>query len=81
MDSLSPLEIGLLQEYTRLVQNLNKLSNILYVLAHTPMVHVLDALSGLERKIGLVFTLFKASVWAILANVGQIETLGTIIEQ
>ncbi|KAG5440791.1 hypothetical protein PCK2_000227 [Pneumocystis canis] len=81
MDSLSPLEISLLQEYTRLVQNLNKLSHILYTLAHTPMVHVLDALSGLERKIGLVFTLFKASVWAILANAEQIEASGTTIAQ
>ncbi|KAG4305044.1 hypothetical protein PORY_001719 [Pneumocystis oryctolagi] len=77
---LSPLESALLQEYTRLLQNLNKLSKILYTLAHTPMVSILDALSVLERKTGLVFTLFKASVWAILANVEQVETIGTTAE-
>ncbi|EMR08534.1 hypothetical protein PNEG_03015 [Pneumocystis murina B123] len=75
IDSFSSLEIALLQEYSKLAQNLNKLSNILHVLAHTPMSHVLDSLSILERKTGLVFTLFKASVWAILANAGQADIL------
>ncbi|QSL66861.1 hypothetical protein MERGE_001248 [Pneumocystis wakefieldiae] len=75
VDSFSLLEIALLQEYSKLVQNLNTLSNILHVLAHTPMSQVLDSLSILERKTGLVFTLFKASVWAILANAGQADVL------
>lgn len=45
------------------------------------MAHVLDALGVLERKTGLVFTLFKASVWAILANAEQAYTFGTTAEQ
>ncbi|KTW28329.1 uncharacterized protein T551_02748 [Pneumocystis jirovecii RU7] len=81
MDSPSPLETCLLQEYSRLLQNLNKLSLTLHTLAHTPMAHVLDALGVLERKTGLVFTLFKASVWAILANAEQAYTFGTTAEQ
>ncbi|KAF2089079.1 DASH complex, subunit Dad3, partial [Saccharata proteae CBS 121410] len=63
---LSPLEQEILDEYARLLGNLNNLSGVLGELAANPSVEILDALRGLERKTSLVFTLLKASVYSIV---------------
>ncbi|BFZ63360.1 hypothetical protein YB2330_004482 [Saitoella coloradoensis] len=63
---LSPLESALLSEYTSLSQNLTQLNTTIASLANTPTAQILDELRSLERKTGLVFTLFKASVYAIV---------------
>ncbi|KAF2842255.1 hypothetical protein M501DRAFT_1013608 [Patellaria atrata CBS 101060] len=65
-DTLSPLEQELLDEYARLVGNLNNLSSLLSSLATSPSAEILDQLRGLERKTALVFTLLKASVYSIV---------------
>lgn len=57
-----------LEEYSRLVDNLEVLNARITTLAHLPTSQVLDNLRVVERKTGLVFTLFKSSVWAILAD-------------
>ncbi|KAI9772540.1 MAG: hypothetical protein M1840_000745 [Geoglossum simile] len=65
-DTLTPLEQEILDEYARLLGNMNKLSTTLNDLADSPTAQVLDSLRGLERKMGLVFTLLKASVYSIV---------------
>ncbi|KAF2482982.1 DASH complex subunit Dad3, partial [Neohortaea acidophila] len=71
--SLSPLEQEVLDEYAKLVGNLDDLSGILSELASNPSAEILDALRGLERKTTTVFTLLKASVYSIVL---QQEILG-----
>ncbi|KAK8240522.1 DASH complex subunit Dad3-domain-containing protein [Phyllosticta capitalensis] len=65
-ETLSPLEQEVLDEYARLLGNLNDLSSLLSTLAETPSAEILDALRGLERKTSLVYTLLKASVYSIV---------------
>lgn len=65
---LSPKEQSVIAEYQKLVVNLQALNSRVTALAHTPTSQVLDNLRIVERKTGLVFTLFKSSVWAILAD-------------
>lgn len=67
-DRMSPKEAAVIAEYEKLVANLNNLNSRVTTLAHTPTSQVLDNLRVVERKTGLVFTLFKSSVWAILAD-------------
>jgi len=64
--NLSPLEQEVLDEYARLLGNLNNLSALLADLSSNPSAEILDALRGLERKTSLVFTLLKASVYSIV---------------
>ncbi|KAI7283702.1 hypothetical protein KC345_g2791 [Hortaea werneckii] len=63
---LSPVEQEVLDEYAKLVGNLDNLSGILAELAANPSAEILDALRGLERKTTTVFTLLKASVYSIV---------------
>ncbi|KAK4494324.1 hypothetical protein PRZ48_014622 [Zasmidium cellare] len=65
-DALSPLEREVLDEYARLVGNLDDLAGVLNDLASRPSAEILDALRGLERKTSTVFTLLKASVYSIV---------------
>ncbi|KAF2200346.1 DASH complex, subunit Dad3 [Delitschia confertaspora ATCC 74209] len=67
-ETLSPLEQDVLDEYARLVGNLNNMSTLLAHLSANPSAEILDALRGLERKTSLVFTLLKASVYSIVLN-------------
>ncbi|KAF2472188.1 uncharacterized protein BDR25DRAFT_259656 [Lindgomyces ingoldianus] len=67
-ETLTPLEQEVLDEYARLLGNLNNMSTLLSSLAANPSAEVLDALRGLERKTSLVFTLLKASVYSIVLN-------------
>ncbi|KAH9810502.1 DASH complex subunit dad3 [Teratosphaeria destructans] len=63
---LSPLEQEILDEYAKLVGNLDNMSEILAQLAANPSAEILDSLRGLERKTTTVFTLLKASVYSIV---------------
>ncbi|KAH7414233.1 DASH complex subunit Dad3-domain-containing protein [Phaeosphaeria sp. MPI-PUGE-AT-0046c] len=67
-ESLSPLEQEVLDEYARLLGNLNTMSALLLDLSNKPSAAILDGLRGLERKTSLVFTLLKASVYSIVLN-------------
>lgn len=67
-EGMSPKELLVIQEYQQLVKNLQTLNQHVTSLAQTPTSQVLDNLRVVERKTGLVFTLFKSSVWAILAD-------------
>ncbi|KAK5130664.1 hypothetical protein LTR08_001874 [Meristemomyces frigidus] len=63
---LSPIEQEVLDEYAKLVGNLDDLATILAELAANPSAEILDSLRGLERKTTTVFTLLKASVYSIV---------------
>ncbi|KAI8941380.1 hypothetical protein NX059_002603 [Plenodomus lindquistii] len=67
-ESLTPLEQEVLDEYARLLGNLNTMSTLLLSLSNAPSAAILDGLRGLERKTSLVFTLLKASVYSIVLN-------------
>ncbi|WFD01908.1 hypothetical protein MOBT1_000588 [Malassezia obtusa] len=72
--SLTPNEQALLGEYARLAQTLRRVRRPLIQVAalstqlsaSTTHASVLNDLRVVERKMGLVLTLFKASVWAIV---------------
>ncbi|RPB07702.1 hypothetical protein P167DRAFT_609316 [Morchella conica CCBAS932] len=64
--TLTPLEQEVLDEYARLLENLNKLGTSIADIAGLPTAKILDSLRGLERKTGLVFTLLKASVYSMV---------------
>ncbi|KAG0642020.1 DASH complex subunit Dad3-domain-containing protein [Tuber brumale] len=63
---LTPLEQEILDEYSRLLHNMNNLSTSIATIAGTPTAKILDSMRGLERKTGLVFTLLKASVYSMV---------------
>ncbi|KAK1146038.1 hypothetical protein N8T08_003686 [Aspergillus melleus] len=63
---VSDLEQEVLDEYTRLLGNVNKLSDKLADLSGDPSSLTLDGLRHLERKTATVCTLLKASVYSIV---------------
>ncbi|KUL90902.1 hypothetical protein ZTR_00794 [Talaromyces verruculosus] len=63
---VSELEQEVLDEYTRLLENVNKLGDALANLADNPASLTLDGLRLLERKTATVYTLLKASVYSIV---------------
>ncbi|KAF2428808.1 hypothetical protein EJ08DRAFT_636124 [Tothia fuscella] len=79
-ENLTPLEQDVLDEYARLLGNLNNLSAMLADLSSNPSAEILDALRGLERKTSLVFTLLKASVYSIVLQqqIGEEEMGGSV---
>ena len=66
LENLSTTEQAVLDEYARLLGNLNSLNALLAELSENPSAEILDSLRGLERKTSLVFTLLKASVYSIV---------------
>ncbi|GAA6021644.1 hypothetical protein JCM11491_001250 [Sporobolomyces phaffii] len=62
---ITKLEHQVLDEYSLISRNLDELSTVVQRLSAV-QPHLLGELRPLERKLGLVFTLFKASVWSIL---------------
>ncbi|PWY84897.1 hypothetical protein BO70DRAFT_379029 [Aspergillus heteromorphus CBS 117.55] len=63
---VSDLEQEVLDEYARLLGNVNKLSSTLSTLSGSPTSLTLDGLRHLERKTATVCTLLKASVYSIV---------------
>ncbi|KAJ6043632.1 uncharacterized protein N7446_001829 [Penicillium canescens] len=63
---VSDLEQEVLDEYARLLRNVNQLSDKLSDLAGSPASMPLDGLRLLERKTATVCTLLKASVYSIV---------------
>ncbi|KAJ3558374.1 hypothetical protein NM688_g968 [Phlebia brevispora] len=64
--SLSELEAEVLWEYAKLAQNVKDLIVETRRLSEAPDETLLKRLRALEMKMGLVLTLFKASVWAVI---------------
>ncbi|KAI0703552.1 DASH complex subunit Dad3-domain-containing protein [Cytidiella melzeri] len=72
--SLSKLEAEVLWEYARLAQNLKELTAETRRLGEAPDETLLKRLRALEMKMGLVLTLFKASVWAVINEMPVADT-------
>ncbi|KAJ5370899.1 uncharacterized protein N7496_006991 [Penicillium cataractarum] len=63
---VSELEQEVLDEYSRLLRNVNQLSEKIGDLAGSPASMTLDGMRLLERKTATVCTLLKASVYSIV---------------
>ncbi|KAF9246366.1 DASH complex subunit Dad3-domain-containing protein [Melanogaster broomeanus] len=59
-------EAEVLWEYAKLAQHIKDLTTRTKELSEQPDQNLLARLRVLERKMGLVFTLFKASVWGVI---------------
>ncbi|BGP39665.1 hypothetical protein JCM10450v2_003635 [Rhodotorula kratochvilovae] len=59
------LEHQVLQEYALTARNLDDIAAVVQRLASV-QPQILSELRPLERKLGLILTLFKASVWSLL---------------
>ncbi|KAH9981155.1 DASH complex subunit Dad3-domain-containing protein [Lactifluus volemus] len=64
--SLTQIEAEVLWEYAKLNQHVKDLVLQTRALSNTPDETMLKRLRILERKMGLVLTLFKASVWGVV---------------
>lgn len=63
---LSPTEAEVLWEYAKLAQNVKMVTQKTRLLGEEPDETLLARLRILEKKMGLVLTLFKASVWGVI---------------
>jgi len=66
--SLSPQEAEVLWEYAKLNQQIKDMVVHTRSLNKTHEGAMLERLRVLERKMGLVLTLFKASVWGVMSD-------------
>ncbi|KAF8201768.1 DASH complex subunit Dad3-domain-containing protein [Pholiota molesta] len=64
--SLTPLEAAALWEYAKLAYNVRMVTQKTRQLNEEPDKVMLAKLRILEKKMGLVLTLFKASVWGVI---------------
>ncbi|CAA7271600.1 unnamed protein product [Cyclocybe aegerita] len=64
--SLTPLEAAVLWEYAKLAQHVRMVTQKTRQLNEEPDKVMLAKLRVLEKKMGLVLTLFKASVWGVI---------------
>ncbi|GHJ85455.1 hypothetical protein NliqN6_1857 [Naganishia liquefaciens] len=64
----SPLEGEVLWEYAKLARTIRRVDSFAKTTSTQPNDALLAELRSLERKMGLVLTLFKASVWAMITD-------------
>ncbi|KAJ7257875.1 DASH complex subunit Dad3-domain-containing protein [Mycena haematopus] len=64
--SLSSIEAEVLWEYAKLAQNLKLLKQKTHNLTEQPDARLIARLRAVENKMGLILTLFKASVWGVI---------------
>ncbi|CAK5265969.1 unnamed protein product [Mycena citricolor] len=64
--SLTPAESEVLWEYAKLAQHLRMLKVKTRSLTEQPDALLLERLRQVEKKMGLILTLFKASVWGVI---------------
>ncbi|KAG7448294.1 uncharacterized protein BT62DRAFT_930383 [Guyanagaster necrorhizus] len=64
--SLTPLEADVLWEYAKLATNVKQVASKAKGLSKEPDEQLLARLRDLEKKMGLVLTLFKASIWGVI---------------
>ncbi|CAG8434170.1 14686_t:CDS:2 [Funneliformis caledonium] len=72
------LEKDILSEYEKLGSHIDKINVTITQMNTSDIVILVDKLRTLEKKIGLVYTLFKASVYSLITasdqeNVNNIE--------
>jgi len=64
--SLTHIEAEVLWEYAKLAQHVKLVTQKTQMLARKPDETLLARLRVLEKKMGLVLTLFRASVWGVI---------------
>ncbi|KAK0496802.1 DASH complex subunit Dad3-domain-containing protein [Armillaria luteobubalina] len=64
--SLSAVEADVLWEYAKLAANVKQVASKAKGLSKEPDEQLLARLRDLEKKMGLVLTLFKASIWGVI---------------
>ncbi|KAF9068308.1 DASH complex subunit Dad3-domain-containing protein [Rhodocollybia butyracea] len=69
--SLSSIEAEVLWEYAKLAQNVKQVTMKTRKLTEEPDRMLVARLRSLETKMGLVLTLFKASVWNVINDQPQ----------
>ncbi|KAI0807762.1 DASH complex subunit Dad3-domain-containing protein [Fomes fomentarius] len=75
--NLSELEAEVLWQYAKLSQNIRELIAETRRVSEAPDEKMLKQLRALEVKMGLVLTLFKASVWAVINEQPIADMSGT----
>lgn len=79
--SLAPKEQQLLGEYARLAATVRRVAQLSSQLSSSTLHNeVHNELRAIERKMGLVLTLFKASVWAIVMQQSDEDEAEDLIE-
>ncbi|KAK0211734.1 DASH complex subunit Dad3-domain-containing protein [Armillaria fumosa] len=63
---LTTLEADVLWEYAKLAANVKQVASKAKGLSKEPDEQLLARLRDLEKKMGLVLTLFKASIWGVI---------------
>ncbi|CAG8460231.1 3022_t:CDS:2 [Paraglomus occultum] len=71
--TVSGLEHTILFEYETLVNNVEKMNHTISQMNGTDVVLLVDKLRTLEKKAGLVYTLFKASVYALVTSIQELD--------
>ncbi|KAL1919885.1 uncharacterized protein VTP21DRAFT_1817 [Calcarisporiella thermophila] len=62
---MSNTEKGIILACEQLLSNINELNSTITEMNNQDMVEAIEKLRGVERKMGLVHTLFKASLYSI----------------
>ncbi|EIM23649.1 hypothetical protein E3Q22_01939 [Wallemia mellicola] len=68
---VNELETQVLQEYSSIAQTMKRFNQVCKELSHNPNEQLLQQLRQLEQKMGLVLTLYKASVWSVIMDEQQ----------
>ncbi|WWC60978.1 uncharacterized protein I303_103555 [Kwoniella dejecticola CBS 10117] len=72
-NQVSPLEQDVLWEFAKLNDKVKRASNLARLTAESPNESLLAELRTLEKRMGLVLTLFQASVWAVIVDTQAAE--------
>ncbi|KAM0787471.1 hypothetical protein ACM66B_003547 [Microbotryomycetes sp. NB124-2] len=64
-EAVAKLESQVLHEYAQLSSHLEQIATVMQSLS-SAQPHLLNEVRPLERKLGLVLTLYKASVWSLI---------------
>ncbi|KAG9291141.1 hypothetical protein G9A89_013013 [Geosiphon pyriformis] len=68
---MTRLENDLRAEYEKLVAHVDKMKETITQMNTTDVVLLIDKLRSLEKKVGLVYTLFRASVYSLVTAAAQ----------
>ncbi|TIA89671.1 hypothetical protein E3P99_01953 [Wallemia hederae] len=70
-NNINELENAVLGEYTQIAQTMRRFNQVCKELSQNPNEQLLVQLRQLEQKMGLVLTLYKASVWSVIMDEQQ----------
>ncbi|CAJ0843784.1 11062_t:CDS:2, partial [Entrophospora sp. SA101] len=61
----NPFEREIILEYEKLCQGIEKLNQTIVEMNTTDVITLIDQLRTMEKKVGLVYTLFRASAYSL----------------